>query len=68
MSGSINKRIEQAINDAKKISENPISAYLQNLKTTEGTPAVYDAVIRQSMTKYRIPEYIQEQILDGDGA
>lgn len=68
MSGSINKRIEQAINDAKKISENPISAYLQNLKATEGTPAVYDAVIKQSMTKHRIPAHIQEQILDGDGA
>ena len=68
MSGSINKRIEKAIDEAKKISENPISAYLRNLQANEGTAAVYDTVIKQSMTKHRIPACIQEQILDGDGA
>ena len=68
MSGSINKRIEQAIKEAKKISENPESSYLRNIKATEGTAAVYDAVIKQSMTMHRIPEHIQETILNGDGA
>ena len=66
MSGSINKRIQVAMDEAKKISANPISAYLRKLKEEEGSAGVYATVIRQCLTKHRIPEHIQEQILPND--
>lgn len=66
MSGSINKRIQAAIGEAKKISANPISAYLRKLKEEEGSAGVYATVIRRCMNKHRIPEHIQDQILPND--